>query len=696
MIEKIDNNIIQTLGAGSGIDTKNLVKQLTAIEKAAPQERIDRKRDLAETQISDFGLLASALTTLQDAAGVLTEPEGLFSKSASFTDSDALVPTTLDTDIQTGTYVFTVVEIAQSQALAFTGFTDPTDAVGEGTLTFDFGTWARDGSDIINGSFTQDSTQESTTITIDSTNNSLNGLRDAINDADFGVSASVVFDGTDYHLTILASSGDQNQLEITVSESGGSPTNTDSSDLSRFAFNDSVSGFESTETQHGQDAEITINGLTVFRETNTVDDVVGGLTLDLLKATETGETVTITVSDDKDFAEQNIRGFIDAYNAFLDVIKPIFGTTEVEDEDGDTEFVQGSLSNDGLAKSILTQIRTLIASSVTGLADSNLTSLTNIGIRTEIDGKLTINEDDFEEAFEDYFEDVQKLLAPHTTSDSDEITINSFNDSTEAGEYAVVVSQVPAKGFYEGSALSGLTFPLDTTGKTYTFIATVDGTTTGTITIPTATYADESAMAAAIQTAINAETDLIDAAISVTVAYDSDSGGFDITSDAYGDSSVFSITTASTDTSTDLGLTVKDGVSGDTVAGTVDGTTGFASGNVLLPALSEDGSGLAIIIGINATSATVNFSRGFAGELERLIDNFLDSEGPITQRKETLDTRLETLETEETRLERRIEAYEERLIQQYIAMERIINSINSSGSFLDNLFKTLPFTSSRD
>lgn len=693
----IDNNIIQTLGAGSGIDTNNLVKQLTAIERAAPQERIDSKRDLTESQISDFGLLTSALTTLQEAANSLTEPEGLFSKSASFTESDALVPTTLGTDVPVGTYAFTVAEIAQSQALAFTGFTDATDAVGEGTLTFDFGTWSRDsGTDVIDGAFTQDSTHESTTITIDSTNNSLNGLRDAINDADFGVTAAVVYDGTDYHLTILASSGDQNQLEITVSESGGSPTNTDSSDLSRFAFNDSVSGFESTETQHGQDAELTINGLTIYRATNTIDDVVTGLTLDLLKTTETDETVTITVSDDKDFAEQNIRAFVDSYNAFLDVIEPIFGTIEEEDEDGDKTTRKGSLSNDGLAKSILTQIRTLIGSAVTGLVDSNLTSLTNIGIRTEIDGKLSINEDDFEEAFEDYFDDVQKLLAPHTTSDSDEITIHSFNDGTEAGEYAIVVSQVPAKGYYEGGALSGLTFPLDTSGKTYTFIADVDGTSTDTITIPEATYADESALAAAIQTAINADTNLTDIGLSVTVAYDSDSGGFDITSDAYGAATVFSITTASSDTSTDLGLTVMDGTNGETAAGTVDGTSGFGSGNVLLPTLGEVSEGLAMIIGLNASSATVNFSRGFAGELERLIDNFLDSEGPITLRKETLDNRLDTLDTEEERLERRVDAYEERLIRQYIAMERIINSLNSSGSFLDNLFKTLPFTSSRD
>ena len=87
----IDNNIIQSIGAGSGIDTNNLVKQLTSIEKAAPQNRIDKTRDLTESKISDFGKLKSALSTLKDAAETLTDPEGLFSKTASFTESDALV-----------------------------------------------------------------------------------------------------------------------------------------------------------------------------------------------------------------------------------------------------------------------------------------------------------------------------------------------------------------------------------------------------------------------------------------------------------------------------------------------------------------------------------------------------------------------------------------------------------------------------
>ena len=700
----IDNNIIQSLGAGSGIDTNNLVTQLTEIERAAPQERIDNRRELTETKISDFGILKSALATLQDAAEVLIDEDGLFSKSASFTESDALVPTELDANVATGTYAFTVEQIALSQSLAFAGFEDPTDAVGEGVLTFNFGAWARDGSNNIDTGastpFTLNAESTSATITIDSSNNSLEGLRDAINNAEIGVTASIIFDGTDYHLTLLAESGEDNQLEITVAEAGGSPTNTDSSDLSRFAFNTGIADINAVETQLGQDAQLTFNGLTVNRATNSIDDIVDGLSLDVLKSSA-GETISITVSDDKTFAEQNIRDFVTAYNLFLDAVEPAFNVTEVENEDGDTETVVGSLSNDSLGKSILTQIRTVIATAIPGLGDSDLTSLTNIGIRTELDGTLSISEDEFTEAFDQRFEDIQKLFAPHTVSSSSDISINSFNDSTTAGQYEVAITTNPSKGFYNADAINAaVVFPdFDATGKTYTFKINVDGNESATLTIPESTYASQSDLAAQIQTLINSDSTVADGGSRVTVSYDSVNDRFDITSNRYGSSSTIQITEASTDLEADLGLLVTPTITptdGTTVAGTIDGVAGFGSANVLLPALTEPGTGLALVVGENATSATVNFSRGFAGELTALIDTFLASDGIIATREETLEDSLESLDTDQERLDRRITAFEERLIQQFIAMERILSSLNTSGGFLENLINTLPFTASGD
>ena len=122
----------------------------------------------------------------------------------------------------------------------------------------------------------------------------------------------------------------------------------------------------------------------------------------------------------------------------------------------------------------------------------------------------------------------------------------------------------------------------------------------------------------------------------------------------------------------------------------------FGFGNVLLPALGQPAQGLSLIVDETTTSATVNFSKGFAGELAEEIDVFLESNGLIETRESSLQDSLEELDTDQEDLDRKMSAYEERLIRQFIAMESIINSLNSSGSFLENLIDTLPFTAGND
>lgn len=680
----IDNNIIKSLGAGSGVDSNNIVKQLTEIERSGPQTRIDTKRELAETRISDLGKLNSALSTLRGAADAMLKPEGLFSKSASFTESSALAPSKLSTDVQPGIYNFQVQNVAQAQAIAFDEYASDKALVGEGTLTFNFGQWSRDGGGL--GEFAPQAGRESVTIKIDESNNTLRGLRDAINKADMGVTASIVQTGTGYRLSLLAASGAHNELQVVASESGDAG-------LANFAFDDTTAA---RETQTGRDAELRINGLTVFRPSNTIDDVVEGLTLDLYKAAP-GETVTVTVEEDKAFAEQNIRDFIAGYNAFLEEVKPLLGTYEQENEDGSTEVVVGSLAKDALAKSVLSRIRATIANAIPGLTNSNLTSLTNIGIRTELDGSLTIEEEEFAEAMTDRFTDVQKLLAPQTYTDNDDIVVNSYGKNTRAGIYDVQITTQPSRGYLQGAAIDNtpgsVEFPnFDTTGKDYSFKIRLNGTESGTIAIPEAGYADEHELAAAIQLAVNSDALLQEVNGTVTVSYDTDNNSFVFTSAQYGVNSKVSIIEASDDVAADLGLGVAGGVAGVNVAGTINGVQGFGSANVLLPALGERAEGLAMIVGEGASGATVNFSRGFAGELDDLINQFLEKNGVISLRQQSLQSDLKTLEDDQSALERKMTAFEERLINQFIAMEKIINGLNSSGSFLENLIDTLPFT----
>jgi flagellar hook-associated protein 2 len=914
----MSQNIVSALGAGSGIDTAALVSSLVDIERLAPQGRIDTKRTTAEAQISDFGLVSSALSVLQDAAKALNSADTFNTKAASFTDSSVFTPVSLDPEAQTGDYSFEVSQLAQAQSLSSSAlFTAPTDAVGEGTLTFDFGSW-----DVVTppanpATFTANTAITSQVITIDGTNNTLNGLAKAINAADFGVQASIVNDGAGYRLITRATSGLDTQLQMTVAESGGSPTNTDNTGLSRFAFN--ASAFQMTQNQIGQDSILTVNGLEVTRSSNTINDIIDGFEFTISGVTAANESINVSIDEDKSAGETAVRDFFAAYNTFLEVLEPITGyNTETE--------AYGSLAKDSLAKNIPTQIRQLLVGTVTGL-DSTFTSLTNVGIRTELDGTLSIDEADFSAAINENYDLFKQLFIPVTDSTTDQIIVNSTGKKTTAGEYAVVITQPPTKGTLVGvdmaddliaelttastasavltgaaptavltdfvaasgnftaaaaslpldlatqsagatdydftitvdsvasaanislpvadyasyaamataletavnadANISGVTVTYDTdhfvftssttgaassvaltavgvnandlgisggtatagtggatdydftiavdgttsgtisitpgvyatfddlathlttqinadatltaasasvvvthngsafvvtsnatgssstianatavgseaaslgittgtavqggTAPQYDFSIAVNGTTSGTISLTAAVYADKDALATEIQTQINADTLLTAAGAAVNVTYDSGTDSFTIESRLYGSSSTVVVTNIGA-SAADLGLDGGVSTTGINVAGTIDGVSGFGTGNVLLPALGQPGESLGLIIGENATSGTVNFSRGFGGQLEKLIDVFLENTGIIRLREDSLNASLESLDDDQTTLDRRIESYEERLTSQFIAMEAIVRSLQDSSSFLESTLENL-------
>ncbi len=683
----IDNNIVNALGAGSGIDSPNLIKQLTDLERMGPQQRIDSRREKAEAQISGFGAMTSAIDSLRTSVKALSDKEGLHSKTAAFSSSENISPTKLDTNVQPGSYTFEVNRLAQAQSITFGGAARETDAVGTGEMTFSFGNWTR--TDGVATAFNQDPDAESFSITIDNSNNSLRGIRDAINAADKGVQASIVNDGTNFRLVVTAPSGATNELQITVDEGDDPLHNTDGIGLSKFAFNAGVADFAGLEKQSGADAELTVNGLAVTRSSNTVTDLIEGLSLDLLKA-EPGSVTTITVTEDKAFAEENIRAFVESYNTFLAEMQPLTGYNKEEE-------AYGALRNDPLAKSVMSRFRSLISGSIPGLTDSSFTTLATVGIRTQLDGTLSIDEETFREAMDDNYREVQKLFSANTQSSASDVTVNSYGQQTKAGTYEIDITTPPARGFFEGAA-AGATLTGFNTGETdYSFSVAVNGTTSGTIQLPANTeYSTPEELAGAIQAAINSDTALSAQGATVSVTYDADSNRFVMTSNRYGAASNVAIKTASDGAADGLGLAVGTGTAGVDVKGTVNGVEGFGLGNVLLPKLGEPGAGLSLIIGENATTSTVNFSRGFAGGLDEQIQQFLQRNGLIEARETELGRQLGDLDAREEQLERRMTIFQERLMRQFIAMERVLSSLSSQGGFLEGLVDQLPFTARRD
>ncbi|MGI1677422.1 MAG: flagellar filament capping protein FliD [Cellvibrionaceae bacterium] len=669
-------NIVNTLGGGSGIDTLSLVDQLVELQAAPETQRLDTKEELLGVQISDFGLLRSSLGKLETAVGALSNSDTFDAKSLSIPDTSLIALTKLDSKAVSGSYQIKIEDVAQAQSLSSAIYASEDAAVGTGSLTIRFGDW--------NGAldtFAVNAERTGATIDIDDTNNSLQGLRDAINDADIGVQASIVSDGGSYRLMVTGPSGASNELEIVAAE-GASPG------LASFDFNEASQSL--TQELEGKDAQIRLNGLLVSRPSNTITDLVDGLEFDIFNSSPT-EVINLSISHDKEIAETAIRDFVDAYNLFLEEVEVLTG---FDSELGDF----GSLKNDSMADNLINNVRRFMGAEVPGIGEG-FTVLANLGIRTQLDGSLEINEDpsesntNFRAAMDTNFDLVKELFTPQFNSSDSKIEVTGSGKKTQPGTYDVVITQEATQGILNGAAF-GVGFPIDTTGKDYSFDITVDGQT-ASITLPSAkTYTTGEELAAEIQSLINLDATLQENRISLSATFNSGSGGLDFTSDSFGSSSVVNISAIGADAG-EIGLSVVDGTAGVNVEGTIDGKEAFGFGNVLLPTIGSPAEGLKMIIKPGATTGSITFSQGFSGGMTRLMDSFLASNGLISEREKNINESLDDIDEDRASLERRTEAFRSRMESQFLAMELIVRSLNNTGTFLDGIGDRLPFTAPR-
>lgn len=669
-------NILNQLGGGSGINSMQLVKDLVALERAPQEQRLDSRQQKLESQISGLGMLRSAMGELESSLAVLGDKDTFNAKQVAIPDTSLIAISKLEAEAVPGNYRLKVEQVAQSQSLSSGTYASADAAVGEGSLTLQFGDW-----DAGLTGFTVDANATGATIEIDASNNSLSGLRDAINDSGIGVQASIVGTEGSYQLLLTSPTGATKELQITATETLGKEG------LASFNFNETTKNL--TQQQEGLDAIMKVNGLQVTRSTNTITDVIDGVEFDIFNSSTT-EEVSINISADRSLAETAIRDFVAAYNTFQAESRRLTGNTV--DEEG-----AGSLRRDSLAGNLVRSIQSQISGAVPGIEDG-FNALANLGIRTrQSDGSLQIVEDgsstDFRAAFDNNFEQVRDMFAPKTDSSSAQVKVTGYGIRTQTGNYAVEITQEATKGFLNANSVTAI-FPLDTGVKDYSFTVLVDGKA-AEVTLPANTaYANGDELAAEIQALINLDEDLKNANVKANVSFDTVNNRLDFQSNSYGAKSAIEFTAVGADAA-ELGLAVGAGTVGVDVAGTIDGEEAFGFGNVLLPAIGSPAEGLKMIIAPGATSASVNFSRGFAGGLVELMDTYLKNSGLIKERESNIKDNLEEVQDDRSALDRRTDAFRARLEAQFLAMESIVRSLNNTGTFLDGLNDRLPFTASK-
>lgn len=651
---------ISSLGIGSGVLTSDLVDQLVAAERGPTENRLAQKTEQTNALISAYGKLRSAVTELRLPMRQLSAPDNLKAFSASSSNDDIAVSVD-STKASRGSYSIEVTSLANAQALASRDVFADRDAtsVGQGTLTFSVG-------------------DKTTDITIDSSNDTLQGLANAINEADAGVSAGVIDTGSGFQLVLSADeTGTANAVSISVAgDTGG--TDTDNQGLSRFAFNagmDADSGLQ--ETIAATDAVMEINGVQVTRSTNNFENVIDGLTFDI---TATGSS-TVKVSQDFGAVADRVQGFVDKFNALQSTIDSLAGFN--------SEAGVGSLlTGDSTVRSIQNQLRQVITRVVPGLENASVRSLADVGITTNFEtGGLEFDRAKFEEQLKSNPDDVTALFAEQGRTTDSQVEFVRSGLNTEPGKYEINITQAATQGALVGD--SAVSVPVTVGAGNDELTLEVNGETTVNLQLSQQTYNTAQELVDEIQAQLNANNALNSAGDSVQVGLDG-AGKLTFTSSKYGDESNVSIT--SVEDGSAYGLSVATGTAGLDVAGTIGGRTAEGDGQVLFLGSDNGGaSGLQVrILGDQTGSrGAITFVEGVAERTVNLVSSFVGADGAIESRTESLNRDLEQIASQQARLEERIAAYRERLVKQFTAADSLISQLNSTQDYVSQQLAAL-------
>lgn len=673
-------------GIGSGLDVEGLVTRLMEAERLPLEQRLVRRETSITQDISALGSLKGALSSLQGGMASANSPSTYTQKIASSSDSEKLTATAT-AQAALGSYSVTVSNLASAASLAVRSeFSSLSDTVGTGTLTFTLGAtgYTQDSGSPPNtandtyDSFVAKAGVSSATVTIDSNNNTLSGVRDAINAANIDVTASIVKEGSAYRLLFSGrQTGAENGIQITVTDTGDS-NDTDGNGLSRLAFNSTVGTANVYQTAAATDASFSINGLALSNSSNAITDAVTGLSLSLRQVTTS--PVTVSVNDNKSGIKTAINTFVSAYNQFATTYQSLTGY------DASTG-IGGPLQGDFTARSIGSQLSGVLGSKADEYGGL-FSRMAEIGISLSAAGQLVMDDAKLEAAFAADFDSVAGVLTRHAaSSNSGALRVASLADSVPKGAYAVEITSMATSGTLSASVPS-VGFPVTVDSSSDEFVLSVDGVASGVISLTQQSYSSLSAIASELQTKINADSDLRSASKAVTVSVSGND--IEIRSNSLGSSSSVSISNSGSDTTiATLGLSLAAASVGTDLVGKINGAAGVAEGNVLSGAADSLSEGLSIEV-TSAAGGLVTVSDGVLEKIDNLLNSLLGVDNSMDSRISTLNTQVDSIKSEREVMERRLESMEAGYRRQFNALDLLLSRLNSTGSFVTDQLANIP------
>lgn len=439
MVSSVGSSILTSLGASS-IDTASLVDQLAQAAISDKQKALTTRETANTAKISDLASAISSINAFSSSLSTLISGGSLYTQPTS-SNSSVLQASALAGARLNGLSASVRVEkLAMAQTMTAAPLASVSSAVGTGTLELKVGTATK-------------------TITIDSTNNTLAGLAQAIKDSGLGVTASIVSDATGARLVVKGSTGAANAFSLNM-------TSGTAGELDRFTYDpatydpDAITGL--TLQQGAQNAELIVDGVTVSKATNTITDVIDGVKLDLLSASP-GTTITIGSTQPVDAIKQAVSDFVDAFNELRTSLRTMTGT-------------DGSLRSDTGIRTLVQRLSAMTSTRLTYATDGSPTTLAEIGVSTNRDGSLALDTGRLASIMASNPSAVEAMFNPSQRSDNPLIQITSAVGKTKGGVYTVT-NAAPGTSSSAASATldGGFTLPLGNTGVQASFTSAAYG-----------------------------------------------------------------------------------------------------------------------------------------------------------------------------------------------------------------------------
>lgn len=652
-------------GLVTGIDTQAIIDGLLQVRKTQ-KDLITARQTEIRTKQTIYSSIKDQIGNLRAQAATLGKVQNnVFSNRTVSLSDETLATATASSTAASGVYRLKVQTLAQAQQIATQGLADADSEITQGTLTL------RAGS------------RSPVNITIDATNNTLSGLASAINSAGAGVSASVVQDASGARLVVSSEkTGTENAIQITnnLGATAGGSTKPE------FDFDNPV--------QEAQDASVTLGSgpgaVTVTSQTNRVSNLIGGVELNLLDA-DPSKTLTVTVARDSQAGVKAVQDFVDSYNALVTFISK----QTAYDAGSDTA---SPLLGDSEVRRIQQQIQNGILGAVGGVS-GKANRLAAIGVSVGDGGQLAFNSSKLTAILNGSTEgvtgdDVRRLFALDGTSTNSGIRFVSGSNRTRDLNVPYQVNITQAAEQAQVTAANPLAGTTVLTSANNTFSATIDGQSTGTLTLTEGSYTQDQ-MAAELERVINAAPGLTGRTVRVAAI----AGQLQITSAAYGTSSEVRLATGTSNST--LGFLGTENSVGKNVAGTfvVDGVEEEATGSGQLltgKATNKNSADLQVRVTLPPGQVTggvegeMTLTRGLASRLDQLLGQMLDPvTGDFVGVDKQFQDRIDQMQKSIDRQQALFDAQEARIRTQFTAMEQAVQQLQSTASLVGSQLASL-------